>query len=155
MVASFSPFFFFFFPLHILTLDRGTGFLRYWTFSNVPLFFLAAPVLTIMFVSGFEILRQPSSSLGMATGRLDLGSKTLIQAVAAAQVLLAALALSTYHVQVVTRLASGYPLWYWWLAACLAGHDEKRRVGGGRFVVFMVLYAMIQGALFACFLPPA
>ncbi|KAL2755492.1 glycosyltransferase family 76 protein, partial [Sodiomyces alcalophilus JCM 7366] len=133
----------------------GTGFLRYWTLSNLPLFLLAAPLLTIMSVSGFEVLRQPSLSLGIAAGRLDTGSRTFVRAVTAAQVVLAALALSTYHVQVVTRLASGYPVWYWWLANCLAGHDEKRRVWGERVVVFMVMYAMIQGALFSCFLPPA
>ncbi|ROT36451.1 mannosyltransferase [Sodiomyces alkalinus F11] len=132
----------------------GTGFLRYWTMSNLPLFLLAAPVLTIMSISGVEVLRQPSTSLGIV-GRLDTGSRTFVQAVAAGQVVLATLALSTYHVQVVTRLASGYPIWYWWLANCLAGQDEKRSVWGERAVIFMVMYAMIQGGLFVCFLPPA
>lgn len=84
----------------------------------------------------------------------------LIGSAAAEQVLLAVLAVSTYHVQIITRISSGYPLWYWWLAQQLIGDgdmqqkQQKKKLGKG-IVVFMVMYAAIQGVLFTSFLPPA
>lgn len=89
-----------------------------------------------------------------------------MRSAAAEQVLLAVLAVSTYHVQIITRISSGYPLWYWWLAQLLIGGDgdmqqqqkkqqqKKKQLGKG-IVVFMVMYAAIQGVLFTSFLPPA
>ena len=77
------------------------------------------------------------------------------------QIALALLGLTTYHVQVITRLSSGYPVWYWWLAhfiiedaRVIATPQECIKVG---LVVtrWMVMYAVIQGGLFASFLPPA
>jgi len=81
----------------------------------------------------------------------------LVISMAAAQVLLAVLAITTYHVQIITRIASGYAVWYWWTASCLLdnGADGKRQGLGGRIVTFFVMYAAIQGVLFASFLPPA
>ncbi|EGO54715.1 hypothetical protein NEUTE1DRAFT_88303 [Neurospora tetrasperma FGSC 2508] len=87
----------------------------------------------------------------------------LMRSAAAEQVLLAVLAVSTYHVQIITRISSGYPLWYWWLAQQLIGdgdmqqqqqQQKKKKLGKG-IVVFMVMYAAIQGVLFTSFLPPA
>ncbi|KAK3492232.1 GPI mannosyltransferase 2 [Neurospora hispaniola] len=87
----------------------------------------------------------------------------LIGSAAAEQVLLAVLAVSTYHVQIITRISSGYPLWYWWLAQQLIGdgdmqqqqqQQQQKKLGKG-IVVFMVMYAAIQGVLFTSFLPPA
>ncbi|EEQ33560.1 GPI mannosyltransferase 2 [Microsporum canis CBS 113480] len=40
------------------------------------------------------------------------------------QVVLAVLAVTHYHIQIVNRISSGYPLWYWFLASCLV--REKR-----------------------------
>jgi len=75
----------------------------------------------------------------------------LVQSTAAAQAMLTVLAVTNYHVQIITRISSGYPLWYWWVAEQLS---TKQRLGKG-IVVFMVMYASIQGVLFASFLPPA
>jgi phosphatidylinositol glycan class V len=72
---------------------------------------------------------------------------------AAIQTLVAILAITNFHVQIITRLASGYPVWYWWIANSL-GNGETRKMGSG-VVVFMVMYAGIQGGLFASFMPPA
>jgi len=80
------------------------------------------------------------------------------------QVALALAALMNYHVQIITRLASGYPIWYVWVAEVLVaesgnvdgdGEEGKKRKRGKGLVMFMVLYALIQGVLFASFLPPA
>lgn len=78
---------------------------------------------------------------------------TLIQCMAISQLILAVLAFTSYHVQIVSRLSSAYPIWYWWLAQSLAGGPRSKMAGG--IVVFMVMYASIQGILFASFLPPA
>ena len=76
------------------------------------------------------------------------------------QLILALLALTTYHVQIITRLSSGYPVWYWWLASAIVNKRDlvllgrKWNVSRG-IVRWMVLYALVQGGLFASFLPPA
>jgi phosphatidylinositol glycan class V len=129
---------------------RNVGFLRYWTVSNLPLFLLAAPMLAVMLKSGVDHLsnrRLPAADKPAESARL----LSLVQAAAAAQVLLAVLALTSYHVQIITRISSGYPLWYWWVAGFLVRGEKT----GGRIVMFMVIYAAIQGALFTSFLPPA
>lgn len=75
----------------------------------------------------------------------------LVRTAAAAQVLLVVLGTLNFHVQIISRISSGLPLWYFWLAGKLL-HGE---VWGKRIVVFTIMYASIQGALFASFLPPA
>lgn len=139
---------------------RGVGLFRYWTLSNVPLFILAAPMLGLLIVSGWDVLKRPSGLARTPTAPGKQGgdtTSTLVFSMAASQVLLAALAITTYHVQIITRISSGYAVWYWWAAGCLldGGADGKRRALGARVVTFSILYAMIQGALFASFLPPA
>lgn len=109
-------------------------------------------MLVILVKSGMDplggrLLPGAAKPAGGESGRL----LALIQSTAAAQVLLAVLAATTYHVQIITRISSGYPLWHWWLAGLLVRGDKT----GSRIVMFMVLYASIQGALFASFLPPA
>lgn len=76
------------------------------------------------------------------------------------QLVLATLALTSYHVQVITRLSSGYPLWYWWLASLILADDEvvflkRRRKPAFIITRWMVIYGLVQGGLFASFLPPA
>lgn len=135
---------------------RNTGFLRYWTFSNAPLFALAAPMLFVMGKGGIDLFFQGSRVSMVHGSASDLDSSRLVLVVRSmvlAQVLLVALALTSYHVQIITRLSSGYPAWYWWLAACL--RSPKTRNMGSGLVVFMVMYASIQAVLFASFLPPA
>ncbi|KAJ4414315.1 ER membrane glycoprotein subunit of the GPI transamidase complex-like protein [Gnomoniopsis sp. IMI 355080] len=134
----------------------NTGFLRYWTISNAPLFLLAAPMLFIMgkggkdiFFQAAKISQSPRSGSNVDGARLRL----VVRSMAFAQMLLVALTFTTYHVQIITRLSSGYPAWYWWVAACLK--SQKTREMGSGFVVFMVMYALIQAVLFASFLPPA
>ncbi|KAL8921546.1 MAG: hypothetical protein Q9208_005700 [Pyrenodesmia sp. 3 TL-2023] len=149
----------------------NVGFLRYWTLSNAPLFLLAAPMLFIMISSGlwFWSSNIDGGKLGIdkAEESRDLAEplwmspvgRVLTSRLAVPQVLLSVLALTTYHVQVITRLSSGYPLWYWWLASSIV-YQEPLRLGTCSIpmkvvVRWMVLYALIQAGLFAAFLPPA
>lgn len=136
--------------------NRNTGFLRYWTLSNAPLFALAAPMLFVMGKAGKDLFFQGSmissghaSASGLDSSRLVL----VVRSMVFAQVLLVAMAFTSYHIQIITRLSSGYPAWYWWLAACL--RSPKTMNMGSGLVVFMIMYASIQAVLFASFLPPA
>lgn len=69
-------------------------------------------------------------------------------------------ALTNYHVQIVTRLASGYPVLYVWIAITII-EDRRIRFLSREFslsrmiLTWFIMYAIIQGALFASFLPPA
>ena len=66
------------------------------------------------------------------------------------QGLAAVLAFTTYHVQIINRLSSAYPLWYFWV---ISQHSLRRTL---EYIVrAMMLYAVIQAALYASFLPPA
>ena len=107
-------------------------------------------MITIMLRSATNYLTQPQtfvSSKPAESARL----LRLIQSTAAAQAMLAVLAVTNYHVQIITRISSGYPLWYWWVAEQLSSKKSLGHV----IIVFMIMYASIQGVLFASFLPPA
>lgn len=154
---------------------RDNGFLRYWTLSNVPLFALAGPMLAILVYSAIWTLgvgsnrretptntTQPGFPTGQLTGRL-------LRSLAAPQITLAVMVLFCNHVQIITRLASGYPVWYIWTATSIMNRYTgpssalKRQLettndqnGYWQIIVqYMVIYAAVQGVLFAAFLPPA
>lgn len=94
------------------------------------------------------------------TQRVVKRSRGIVQRLAVPQMILAILALTTYHVQIITRISSGYPVWYWWLTSMILDCREFDFLGKKWSVAegiskWMVLYALIQGGLFASFLPPA
>ncbi|CAK7262597.1 ER membrane glycoprotein subunit of the GPI transamidase complex-like protein [Sporothrix epigloea] len=147
----------------------GSGrLLAYWTLSNLPLFVLATPMLLVMGKSSMDVWTAVATS-GRGSAKKSVGPTpaedeendivldprlaTLVQCMAAIQMLLAVMAFTSYHVQIVYRLSSAYPVWYWWIAQGLMGGPRSKLSGG--LVVFMVMYASIQGVLFASFLPPA
>lgn len=68
------------------------------------------------------------------------------------QLVLAFAAGSSFHVQIVNRIASGYPLWYLTVAAWLVEESSHRGQWASRAIV---IYSMVQGMLYANFLPPA
>lgn len=74
---------------------------------------------------------------------------SLIRNMAFSQLILTTLTLTTAHAQIITRMASAYPVWMWYIAASSA------KVKVESFVKFMMIYALVQGGLFASFLPPA
>ena len=136
--------------------------MKYWTLSNIPLFVLALPIVTILLAScrwawtapslppNQEVQIQSATEPKKATNLQ--GSSIFLRQVAVPQAILAILAVSNYHVQIITRLSSGYPLWYWWLAWRLT---ERDLVWSPHIVRWMVMYGTVQAGLFACFLPPA
>lgn len=112
-------------------------------------------MIYVMLRSGLQVLSTPlhGSEKSQSPTPIPTDVSGLVWAMALSQVILSLLAITSYHVQIITRLASGYPIWYWWLARIL-GHGKTSSLGG-KVVVFMIMYATIQGALFASFLPPA
>ena len=140
---------------------RNVGLFKYWTLSNAPLFLIASPVLYMMLTSAWKAL-QGQATMNAASDdnkqknsdaviRKERQADALLFRLALPQFVLACAALTTFHVQVITRLSSGYPLWYMFLAEDIC--DGKRSAQW--MVRWFVMYALVQGALFAKFLPPA
>lgn len=71
---------------------------------------------------------------------------------AVSQLLLVLLTSTTAHVQIITRISSAFPVWLWYTASLWQGKNIPLF---GRTVTYMVMYSIIQGGLFASFLPPA
>lgn len=147
---------------------RNVGFFRYWTVSNIPLFLLAAPMLAIMATSAIWGLTRGSGSTEEKTGdgKIEEGARQperarrVVLRLAIPQLVLAVMALTSYHVQIITRLSSGYPVWYWWLASMMSENREMVVFGtkwqpAKVITRWTVVYAMVQGGLFVSFLPPA
>jgi phosphatidylinositol glycan class V len=75
------------------------------------------------------------------------------------------MATTSFHVQIINRISSGCALWYVILAVLVAGDDGRGPqqqgllglLGGKKEVLVraMVGYAVVQGGLYAAFLPPA
>lgn len=135
----------------MLIQTRDVGFLRYWTLNQLPLFILAAPVLTLLIQSGRQLCFNPRSIFpGMAS---DGGFAAFLVSLGFVQTAVAVLALTSYHVQIITRIGSAYPVWYWWIASRLV--QDKNSSTARMSIMFMVMYGLIQAVLYASFLPPA
>lgn len=117
-----------------------------------------------------------------------------IRQLAVPQIVLSVLALINFHVQIINRISSGYPIWYLVIAITLTATQQLERgpntlrpvesresasgiLGSLRadtvllatrvtqalekptmqqwLVRSMIMYAVIQGGLYASFLPPA
>jgi phosphatidylinositol glycan class V len=118
--------------------------------SNIPLFLLAAPSLTVLVISGLWGL-----GIHRKKGTFHLAYSSSLPAIALPQLALALTALVLYHVQIILRIASGYPVWYWWIAQLLIDEQAGRTRLPHRIVQWMVMYSVVQTALYAAFLPPA
>ncbi|RMD39198.1 hypothetical protein DV735_g5932, partial [Chaetothyriales sp. CBS 134920] len=92
----------------------NVGLFNYWTVSNIPLFLLAAPTISLLTYSSYHGLQQVISRNIFA-----------------------------FHVQIITRIASGYPWWYIWLAEWIV-KDESQ-----------IPDETNHDTLYASFLPPA
>jgi phosphatidylinositol glycan class V len=119
------------------------------------LFLLAAPSLWLLIYSAIDVLRRPQMVLpGLSKSSAASASNLqmrMLASLALPQLVLAVLAFTSYHVQIINRLSSGYPLWYIWLAVKLQDSPKKASL----IIRWMVLYGLIQAGLYACFLPPA
>lgn len=157
-----------------LTVPRNVGLFRYWTIPNAPLFLMAAPMLWLLLQSGVTTLyygaQRELHELDVrrhrATDAPDSDSSLIylqiwsLPELALPQLVLAVAAMTSFHVQIINRIASAYPVWYatlaYWLVESANGESLLLRRGKQRWIVHgIIMYAMIQGMLFANFLPPA
>jgi GPI mannosyltransferase 2 len=149
----------------MLTKTRGTGFLKYWTVSNIPLFLIATPMLLTLiwsslqpFLSSKEERRARKSSSKSKAKVTEPTNAHILRRLALPQLIVAILALTTFHVQIINRIASGYALWYIHLAYAVVNDQRSTsqrtswtKVG----ICSMIVYAIVQAGLFSAFLPPA
>lgn len=156
--------------MHILRYPRNVGFLRYWTLPNLPLFFLAAPMLWLLFQSSLVHLRdrpqQPSvvvresSEASKGDSGVSQSSTFRLPQLALPQLVLTVTAATSFHVQVINRISSGYPMWYFTIATWILSQEKSqsqgnRNTGWEWLVRGMIMYPVVQGVLYASFLPPA
>jgi phosphatidylinositol glycan class V len=76
------------------------------------------------------------------------------------QLVLAVAALTSFHVQIVNRIASAYPTWYlmvatWFIRDAPTSSTSKSYQWSHWVIRGVIVYAIAQGVLFANFLPPA
>jgi phosphatidylinositol glycan class V len=147
------------------------GFLSYWTPNNIPLFLLAAPMLAVLSITALAVLLEPQRLLASVIGNSKTGSESerslfthVCVQLAFPQIFLAAMATTSFHVQIINRISSGCALWYIVLAVLVVDRSGSPPTGllgmlrgrkGELLVRVMVAYAIIQGGLYAAFLPPA
>lgn len=149
--------------------------MRYWTASNIPLFIIASPMLVILIHSSTSLFSATSARTFSTTGTDSndayfLRTRRLLRSFAAPQLALAVMAITNYHVQIINRISSAYPVWYIWFALAILRDDFKLETSTSKMSIkqdegssqkssillkVMVMYALIQGGLFASFLPPA
>lgn len=79
----------------------------------------------------------------------------LLRRLALPQLVVSVLALTTFHVQIVNRISSGYVLWYLYLAQLLMQTENKSAKWTKVGICGMMCYGIIQTGLFTAFLPPA
>ncbi|GIZ44919.1 hypothetical protein CKM354_000810300 [Cercospora kikuchii] len=155
----------------------GVGFLKYWTLSNAPLFALTVPMLVVLVCTGYAALsktgidslveppRSAKEDRAQGQSNGDGLFRFIMSRLALPQLVLALLALTSFHVQIINRISSGYPVWYVVLAIIIQDDKETMKVDSSavRFirghaqslVRLSVMYAMVQGGLYASFMPPA
>lgn len=150
----------------------NVGFLRYWTLSNLPLFVLAAPVLLVLLcTSGLALNPSQLDAALCVNSHSDHGKasdfhRTTMARLALPQAILAILALTSFHVQIINRISSGYPIWYIVLAIAVQIGTNTETPGAGRLYTALsghasllvrasIMYAVIQAGLYASFMPPA
>lgn len=119
-------------------------------------------MMSIMMISGIWALKGDSRKESQASNGSKGGPQSkskafsrgssVLRNLAVSQLLLAVVTLTTAHVQIITRISSASPVWLWYLSDLASGGNAR---WAGRSVIFMVMYAIVQGGLFASFMPPA
>lgn len=144
----------------------NVGLLRYWTLSNLPLFALAAPMLVLLDTTASDALRKSFLVSNKATKPEERLFTDIMARFALPQLILTVLATTSFHVQIINRVSSGYPVWYIWVAVALHQDGELNLASTSKVMKMlgeksewivrgMVVYAVVQGGLYASFMPPA
>jgi phosphatidylinositol glycan class V len=130
-------------------------------------------MLAVLSITALVVLLEPQKLLTAVNGPSKSGSESdrklfthVCFQLAIPQIILAIMATTSFHVQIINRISSGCALWYVVLAVLVAGYNSRGPqqgllclLGAGKrrevLVRAMVGYAIVQGGLYAAFLPPA
>ncbi|KAF9242134.1 glycosyltransferase family 76 protein [Melanogaster broomeanus] len=135
---------------HVQLKYWNVGFLRYWAFSNIPNFILAAPVLLNIYAfCAFYLSRLPRIVPQLLDASLFL-TPSLLPHVLHGLALALVLTFSA-HVQIALRVLPSLPVTYWAAARILV----ERPALGKAWVAWSVVWGALSCVLWAVFLPPA
>lgn len=115
----------------------GNGLFKYWTLGNVPNFAFAAPV-TLLLVLGTRFWWHDYPIERIAPVLIVNGAFLF-------------LLITTWHVQIITRVHTFVPVVYWFGAGLL----HRPTVLAKATVAYFVFWNAVQCALYGAFLPPA
>ncbi|KAJ4468226.1 glycosyltransferase family 76 protein [Lentinula aciculospora] len=122
----------------------NSGFLRYWTLTQLPNFIIAAPPFIVIFTYSVHILRK------VMRGDTSESVVGLIPHAIHACVLCSMLLFNS-HVQIVLRLAPSMPLVYWAAAWLVMDHPKAAKW----WVCWSIIWGTLSILLWGTFLPPA
>jgi len=152
------------------------GFMRYYTFNNIPNFFLAIPMIIISswgILSYFKYDWQRTLTLGLIDlkgndKKKDDPSKTYYSTYLVPHMILWAFLLlyccTSMHIQVITRFFSSIPTLYWFVAWLIYSQDESsskakdhlhNKNWGYLILYYFIFYGLLGVVLFTAFYPPA
>lgn len=119
----------------------NNGFLRYWTPNNVPNFVFAAPTLALL-------------ALGTRYFLYTYPVQRAVPVLLVNAVFVVLLVLN-WHVQIVTRIHTFLPNVYWFVAGLATQRSPSENRAARWCISYMLLWGVVQVALFGAFLPPA
>lgn len=133
----------------------NVGFLRYWSFSQIPNFIVAAPLFFLIadFVMAYARHHLSSSSRNpIATDRTPISfyNISLLPHLIHSVILFCMLLVSA-HTQIILRLAPSMPIIFWAAAHLIA----RRATLGQLWVTWCTVWGIASIILWASFLPPA
>ena len=133
----------------------NVGFLRYWSFSQIPNFIVAAPLFFLIadFVTAYAQYHILFSSKNrIATDRAPIAFYNIsLLPHLIHSVILFCILLLTAHTQIILRLAPSMPIVFWAAARLIVG----RATLGQQWVTWCTVWGIASIILWASFLPPA
>lgn len=152
------------------------GFMRYYTFNNIPNFFLAIPMIIISswgIISYCKYDWHRIITLGLISRnekKKNDSSKTYFSSYLLPHIFLWAFLLlyccTSMHIQVITRFFSSVPTLYWFVAWLIYSHDDVifkknnsnniKTINWGYIILYyFIFYGILGVVLFTAFYPPA
>lgn len=116
------------------------GFMKYWSFNNLPNFLFALPTILINILSIKHFFNE-------------LPRLKKVFTLIFIDILLLIGGVFFWNVQILTRISGFIPLSYWYTAILL--NDPTMRKWGKIVVYYQFIWIFVQSGLFAAFLPPA
>lgn len=129
----------------------NSGFLLYWTLSQLPNFIIASPTILLILAFSFHHLRNTSlTNKKNLKAQHPFGNRSLTPHVIHAIIFTCILVFAS-HTQIILRVAASMPVVYWAAAWLVLEHPKFGRL----WVTWSVLWGIVSTILWVAFLPPA